>query len=69
MLHWIRTTWCKSVHNQAMWPIHGKYICPTCLQEYPVAWEGKATQADYADPALRHSEQQVAYTAEQRLCN
>jgi hypothetical protein len=52
-----------------MWPIHGKYICPTCLQEYPVAWEGKATQADYADPALRHGEQQVAYTAEQRLCN
>ena len=23
-----------------MWPIHGKYICPQCLREYPVAWEG-----------------------------
>jgi hypothetical protein len=22
-----------------MWPIHGKYICTRCLQEYPVFWE------------------------------
>jgi hypothetical protein len=53
-----------------MWPIHGKYICPQCLQEYPVAWEGPATAGDYADPALRHSDAEpvVAYTAEQRLC-
>ena len=21
-----------------MWPIHGKYICPDCLREYPVVW-------------------------------
>ncbi len=33
-------TWCKTMHQRAMWPIHGKYICPQCLREYPVAWEG-----------------------------
>jgi hypothetical protein len=23
-----------------MWPIHGKYVCPECFREYPVAWTG-----------------------------
>ena len=27
------------MHSRAMWPIHGKYICPDCLREYPVVWE------------------------------
>jgi hypothetical protein len=31
--------WCKSMHNKAMWPIHGRYVCPQCLREYRVAWE------------------------------
>ena len=31
--------WCKHMHSQAMWPIHGRYICPTCLREYRVGWE------------------------------
>ena len=68
MMQWIRTTWCKSMHNQAMWPIHGKYICPTCLREYPVAWEQPVAQPEYADPALRHTGEPVPYTAAQRLC-
>jgi hypothetical protein len=28
------------MHSKAMWPIHGKYVCPDCLREYPVAWTG-----------------------------
>ena len=68
MLHWIRTTWCKSMHNQAMWPMHGKYICPQCLQEYPVAWEAPATTAAYVDPAVGQADPSVAYAVEQRLC-
>jgi len=35
-----------------MWPIHGKYICPQCLREYPVAWEGPVRANEYADPTL-----------------
>jgi hypothetical protein len=31
--------WCRNMHSKTMWPIHGKYICPDCLREYPVAWE------------------------------
>jgi len=56
------------MHNQAMWPIHGKYICPQCLQEYPVAWEAPVAKTDYVDPALRHADPAVPYTVEQRLC-
>jgi len=50
-----------------MWPMHGKYICPRCLCEYPVPWEGPATAAEYADVSLRHATETVAYAAEQRL--
>lgn len=31
--------WCKHMHTQAMWPIHGRYVCPKCFREYRVAWE------------------------------
>ena len=27
------------MHSKAMWPMHGKYVCPDCLREYPVMWE------------------------------
>jgi len=52
MMNWISQLWCKNMHSQAMWPMHGKYICPQCLREYPVAWEGPASPADYS-PELR----------------
>ena len=41
------------MHNRAMWPIHGKYICPQCLREHRVNWEGPAQAEEYADPKLR----------------
>jgi len=53
MLNWISELWCKKMHSGAMWPIHGKYICPKCLRAYPVVWEGPAEPAEYADPSLR----------------
>jgi hypothetical protein len=53
MMNWITRVWCKNVHRQAMWPIHGKYVCPRCLCEFPVTWEGPATAAEYADPSIR----------------
>jgi hypothetical protein len=31
--------WCKTMHRSAMWPIHGRYICPKCLREHAVTWD------------------------------
>ena len=61
MMNWISQLWCKKMHSQAMWPIHGKYICPQCLREYPVAWEGPASPAEYA-PSLRKANLPIAST-------
>ena len=38
MWNQISELWCKKMHSKAMWPIHGKYVCPDCLREYPVVW-------------------------------
>ena len=35
----IGSWWCREFHGKPMWPINGKYICPTCLRETPVSWE------------------------------
>jgi hypothetical protein len=38
MRNWIdriEELWCVAMHDRAMWPIHGKYRCGTCLREYP----------------------------------
>jgi hypothetical protein len=34
----IADLWCRSMHTEAMWPIHGKYVCKKCFREYPVEW-------------------------------
>jgi hypothetical protein len=46
----ISEAWCKSMHSKAMWPMHGKYICPDCLREFPVVWEEIPTKAEIAPP-------------------
>ena len=48
--------WCRSMHSKAMWPIHGKYICPNCLREYPVAWTAAAER-----PVDRPARQRPSY--------
>lgn len=30
--------WCKTLHRDAMWPIHGKYVCKKCFREHAVPW-------------------------------
>jgi hypothetical protein len=35
----IQGLWCETVHKRALWPIHGKYRCATCLREYAVGFE------------------------------
>ena len=36
----IANLWCRVAHTKAMWPMHGKYICPQCLRQHPVFWDG-----------------------------
>jgi hypothetical protein len=55
MMDWISGLWCRNLHDQAMWPIHGKYVCPRCLREYPVSWEGLPKRTEYADPGLQNA--------------
>jgi hypothetical protein len=38
----IADLWCRKMHTDAMWPIHGKYVCKRCLREHPVVWEGQS---------------------------
>ena len=53
MWNMISTYWCKKMHDGAMWPIHGRYICPTCMREYPVEWAAPVYSSEYADANLR----------------
>jgi hypothetical protein len=59
MKDWMAQVWCKKMHRGAMWPIHGKYVCPQCLREHPVAWEGDAP----ARSSSRISEKAAAVAA------
>ena len=47
------------MHSKTMWPMHGKYICPDCLREYPVLWEENSTPA----PAKRARNEAFVPTA------
>jgi hypothetical protein len=47
------------MHSKAMWPMHGKYICPDCLREYPVAWEDLPARREPVAP----SKPSIAWTA------
>jgi hypothetical protein len=34
------------MHERAMWPIHGRYMCPDCLREYRIEWEEPRPQME-----------------------
>jgi hypothetical protein len=31
--------WCRLMHAEPMWPVHGHYRCRLCWREYPARWE------------------------------
>jgi streptomycin 6-kinase len=35
---WLERLWCRAIHPDPMWPIHGHYGCPRCGRVYPVPW-------------------------------
>ena len=47
----ISEAWCKSMHSKAMWPMHGKYICPDCFREFPVEWAEIPTGSEAPPPS------------------
>jgi len=35
----IADLWCRLMHTEPMWPLHGQYECRTCGRRYRVCWE------------------------------
>ena len=56
MINKISELWCKKMHTNAMWPIHGRYICPQCLRTYPVAWEDPVVRRNAVQPEVAQAE-------------
>ena len=46
----IAVWWCRTMHSKAMWPIHGRYICPDCGRVIPVSWEAGPPRTEPALP-------------------
>jgi hypothetical protein len=42
LVNTIERIWCETMHDRVMWPIHGRYLCSTCLKEYPAAFDFNA---------------------------
>jgi hypothetical protein len=53
MLERFLAAWCRHMHNGAMWPMHGRYLCRQCLREHPIAWE------DVPAEPVRHASRAV----------
>ncbi|HTS62362.1 MAG TPA: hypothetical protein VMH28_10065 [Candidatus Acidoferrales bacterium] len=53
MIERILAAWCRNMHDGAMWPMHGKYICRKCLREHVVEWERHAAAPSRSPRALR----------------
>ena len=34
----LAVTWCRVMHDSAMWPVHGQYECRSCGRHYLVPW-------------------------------
>ena len=45
----MKRLWCRIIHRGATIPIRGKYMCPTCLEEYPCPWEIQKTVDEPAE--------------------
>jgi hypothetical protein len=39
LMNTVERVWCETMHDRVMWPIHGRYLCSTCLREYPAAFD------------------------------
>jgi hypothetical protein len=49
----ILAAWCRKMHDETMWPMHGKYVCRKCLREHRLRWEGAPVLAPQPVRAAR----------------
>ena len=55
--------WCEFFHDQAMWPMNGRYQCRTCLRYTPVPWETPRKEVTPENLSMAGSLQMVHSTA------
>lgn len=65
MIEKFLAAWCRNMHRGAMWPMHGRYICPQCLRQHPVAWGGTPV---VPSPLPRPSRAVAAASASMDVC-
>lgn len=53
--------WCQVMHPDPMWPVQGRYRCPSCHRSYSVPWEQKAV--DPAQHPAKEGRSKKAVTA------
>jgi hypothetical protein len=60
--------WCRAVHKDVFHPVHGKYICGTCLREWPVPWAGpkNGPYVGLAPQVQPHANSDVVVTSPER---
>lgn len=44
----IADLWCQFMHEEIMWPSHGRYKCLTCGRQYRACWEEASPAAPRA---------------------
>ena len=56
----IGIVWCRLMHNEPMWPVHGWYECRTCGRHHR-AWRDE--QATPGAPSLRQLNRRANVTS------
>lgn len=50
--------WCKLMHDDIMWPAHGRYECRTCGRHHQIGWEQSwpivRLQSRFPEPAASY---------------
>lgn len=41
MIAILKRRWCKLMHSKLFYPIHGKYLCSVCGEDFPAWKEGR----------------------------
>ncbi len=55
--------WCRLMHDEPMWPAHGKYECRTCGRRFQVSWQQPSTVTPKPRTWQSETQAQVSATA------